>query len=110
MTGHTPTALALGASQAATSHTPATLVTYATTPPLCPYLSASYRTLDRHRRDPDAFDRNAALRLLRNNARDAARSYCRLHRIPGPWRATFDDAALDRLALALYAHWRLTCR
>lgn len=109
MNSHTPATPPLGAPQDATSHTPANLAAYATTPPLCPYLSASYRTLNRHR-VRDAFDRNAALRLLRNNARDAARNYCRLHRIPGPWRATFDDAALDRLALALYAHWRLTCR
>lgn len=42
------------------------------TPSLAARLLQSYATLDRHKQ-AGAFERNAALRLLENNARDAAR-------------------------------------
>lgn len=55
------------------------------------YLAASFRTLDKHAQS-GAFDPNAALRLLRRNARDIAP------------RATYLET--QRIARSLLSQWR----
>lgn len=65
--------------------------------PLNPFIIKSFRTLDRHK-DSGAFDRYAALRLLRNNVRDM------------PGTARFTNAERDYIAARLLQFWRLQWR
>lgn len=63
--------------------------------PINRFVLASFRTLRRHKQS-GAFDQYAALRLLRNNARDIA-----------PPAAPLSDFDRDAIARYLLMHWRL---
>lgn len=75
------------------------IVAFATRHTTCArLLAASYRTLEKHAAAA-ALDRAAALRLLRNNARDAIRCM----------RLAPDSTLLDETATLLFAAWRPRC-